>query len=503
VQGFQVHHPGHRAPDQILGLFQGLFRFLHVHPGVLVADVGHIKEIGVEAHLLDGLLEHGHVGPGAAGGHHHPVELVFGDGRQDLVLGVGGTGEQVLVGQDHPRQGGDIFGEGRDVDDPADVDAAVADKDAHPGFLALHVDLRGQFPFFDGRAPGRAQEFTGGGRGGGGLHDRLGNVFGALEDAADIDAVFIGVDRGEGRGVGEAGLGFDLDSHGFGQAQGIRGGFQAHRQDHHVKDFGLQFALLREVADGNVIGARHRVDGVDPGAQEADPVFVLGPPVVLFEVLAVGAHVHEEDGGIQGVVFAMLLGDDRLLDGVHAADRGAVAVVAVVQVPGAHALEPGDLQGLLVVRGPHQVAGKGPGGAQDALELQAGHHVGIRGIVVGIVLLGIKDRKARRQDDRAHLQLQLFRSQLVGHRQGLAGLGALHTLGANPAVDAAGRFFDGRFFFIAQVDFLKALDPLFHRQGGHEGPVLFLDIGGDGVPMAFFLGDGADREVPAGLQVLA
>ena len=108
---------------------------------------------------------------------------------QDLVLGVGGAGEQVLVGQDHPRQGGDIFGEGRDVDDPADVDAAVADKDADPGFLAARRPISGgSSGFLMAGAPGRAQEFAGGGRGGGGLHDRLGDVLGGLEDAADIDA---------------------------------------------------------------------------------------------------------------------------------------------------------------------------------------------------------------------------------------------------------------------------------------------------------------------------
>ena len=166
---------------------------------------------------------------------------------------------------------------------------------------------------------------------------------------------------------------------------------------------------LREVADGHVIGARHRIDAVDPGAQEADAVFFFGPPVILLEVFAVGAHVHEEDGGVQGFL-AVFLGDDRLLDGVHAADRGAVAVVAVVQVPGAHALEPGDLLGLLVVRRPDQMAGEGTGGAQDALKLQAGDHVGIGGVMVGLVLLGIIGREARRQDDRAHLQFQFFRA---------------------------------------------------------------------------------------------
>ena len=150
VQGFQPHHPGHDAPDQVLGFFQGLFRLVHVHPGVLVPDVGHIEEVGVEARLSDGLLEHGHVGPGAAGSHHHPVELVFLDEIQDLALGVGGTGEQVLVGHRHPRQGGHVFGEGRDVDHAADVNAAVADEDADAGLLALDVRLRRQL--FDLRA---------------------------------------------------------------------------------------------------------------------------------------------------------------------------------------------------------------------------------------------------------------------------------------------------------------------------------------------------------------
>ena len=260
---------------------------------------------------------------------------------------------------------------------------------------------------------------------------------------------------------------------------------------------------FREIADGHVIGARHRINGVDPGAQEADAVFVLGPPVILLEVLAVGPHVHEENGGVQRIVFAMLLGDDRLLDGIHAADRGTEAVVAVIQVPGTDALEPGDLQGLLVVRGPHQVAGKGSGGGENPLKLHAGHHVGEMGVMIGPVLLGIEGRKARRQDDRAHLQLQLFRSQLVGHRLGLAGRGALHALGADAAIDAAGRFFHGLLFFIAQVDFLKTLDPLLHRHGGHEGPVLLLGIRRNRVPMAFCHGDGPHRQVPAGLQVLA
>ena len=111
---------------------------------------------------------------------------------QDLVLGVGRTGKQVLVGQDHPRQGGHEFGKFRDVDDPADIDAAVADKDAHPGFLTGDVHLRRQLGHLDGGAPGGVQEFARGRGRGRGFHDRLGDVLGGLKGAADIHAGFTG-----------------------------------------------------------------------------------------------------------------------------------------------------------------------------------------------------------------------------------------------------------------------------------------------------------------------
>ena len=120
------------------------------------------------------------------------------DGVQDLILGVGGAGEQVLVREDHAGQGGGVFGQDRHVDDPADIDPAVADKDAHPGGLAGDVDLRRQLPHLDLGAPGRSQELARRGRGRRGLHHRLGDVLGGLEDAADIDAFLVGVHGREG-----------------------------------------------------------------------------------------------------------------------------------------------------------------------------------------------------------------------------------------------------------------------------------------------------------------
>ena len=55
-------------------------------------------------------------------------------------------------------------------------------------------------------------------------------------------------------------------------------------------------------------------------SDKADAVFFPGVVIVAFEVLAVGSDVHKEDGAIKAVT-GMFLGNDRLLDGVHTANR--------------------------------------------------------------------------------------------------------------------------------------------------------------------------------------
>ena len=69
---------------------------------------------------------------------------------------------------------------------------------------------------------------------------------------------------------------------------------------------------------------------------------------------------------------------------------GAVGVVAGVDVAAAHALDPGDLLGLGLVAGPHQVAHPGAAGGQDALELQGRDHVGEVGVGVLQVHTGVE-----------------------------------------------------------------------------------------------------------------
>ena len=73
------------------------------------------------------------MGFGAAGGHDHAVQLVLDDLFLDLVLSVLRAGKQVLIRIDDIRQGCRIFVNCRNIHDPADIDAAIADKDPDPG----------------------------------------------------------------------------------------------------------------------------------------------------------------------------------------------------------------------------------------------------------------------------------------------------------------------------------------------------------------------------------
>ena len=216
---------------------------------------------------------------------------------------------------------------------------------------------------------------------------------------------------------------------------GLGAGLQAHRQDHHVEQLFLGLAILGDVLDAQavVVGRVHRVD---PGAHETHPLLILGPVVVLLKVLAVGAHVHEEDGGVQ-FLGGVLLGDHRLLYGVHATHRRTIAVVAVVDVPAAHALEPSDLLGLGPVAGALEVALVGARSAEHPLKLHGRKHVGMLGVGVGVEDGRVKGLEARSQDHAAHVEGEFLWRLVMGRGVGLAGLHALEALAAHRAVEAA------------------------------------------------------------------
>ena len=234
-QGLEQGGPGHRHPHQVLGLVRGLVALLHVHPGVLVADIGHFKEILVQTRVDQGLPEQGLVGDGGASRHHHPVKVVFLDDFGHIDLGVLGAGEQVVFHVRHVGQRPGIFRQLRHADDAADVDAAVADEHPDAGSIFRPDVFR-----FGGRpglglgpadVPQRGAHRPGCGRS---LHDRLRDIFGSLHGPADIDARAGSGYGGKGRG-GRKIVGVGVHPQGRGQLPARLAHLHAHRQHDHVK----------------------------------------------------------------------------------------------------------------------------------------------------------------------------------------------------------------------------------------------------------------------------
>ena len=148
LQGVVPGDLGHRHADLVLGLGRGGLGFLLVHPGVLVADVGHFQEIGVQTRLPQGVLEQGFVGPGGAGRDDDAVEIKLLDLLGNEFLGIGGAGEEIVFHRDDARQAPGVFRQGLDVHHPGDVDAAGADKDPDADLLSRDIPFRriGLFP---------------------------------------------------------------------------------------------------------------------------------------------------------------------------------------------------------------------------------------------------------------------------------------------------------------------------------------------------------------------
>ena len=73
IQGFQKAHFGNSHAYQILGLYGGCISIPAMDPGALIADVGHFKEVFIDARIDHRFPKELFVGARATGGHNHPV----------------------------------------------------------------------------------------------------------------------------------------------------------------------------------------------------------------------------------------------------------------------------------------------------------------------------------------------------------------------------------------------------------------------------------------------
>ena len=106
LDGRQDRRPGDRHGDQVQGLGQSCVRLRLMDPGALLPDIGKGKVARVQAGGGQDLPEDPFVGPGTAGGHHHPVEPLGLDGLPHPGGGIHGAGKQVVFNVGDPGQPG-------------------------------------------------------------------------------------------------------------------------------------------------------------------------------------------------------------------------------------------------------------------------------------------------------------------------------------------------------------------------------------------------------------
>ena len=119
----------------------------------------------------------------------------------------------------------------------------------------------------------------------------------------------------------------------------------------------------------------------------------------------------------------MLLGEDRLFGGGHAADRGAV-VVAARGIAGADALDEGQPLGRLAVGGAHDMPARGARGGKDSLELHVGQHVRSEAEAELAAAGGIEGVEAGREHHGSDVEFEGLLLLVVFDGTGLADLGA-------------------------------------------------------------------------------
>ncbi len=307
--------------------------------------------------------------------------------------------------------------------------------------MTCDLALRGQHLFGFRHHPERRQVTGGTGGRGTGLDHGVGDVFGAFKHAADIDSRLGGGHGVEAPGAGETVL-VEVDADFFRQFFGLRRHPKTGGQDHHIEIFDLQGAVaFGEIPDLEITRGGPGVDngfhGVGPGAHQADAVIMDGPLEIALVIFARGAHVHVEQRRLH-VIIEALPGDDGLLEGEHAAGAGAVRHRALLNPPGPDALNPGDLLGPFAIRRPHQLALGRPGRGENPLIFQAGDHVGVDAIAVGVQNLRIEHVRAGRQNHGPDLHLLHFFGVIRQNGAGGADVGQGLKVGGRVFYDGIG-----------------------------------------------------------------
>ncbi len=120
-QGAGQAHRRHRHAHQVLGLGRGINGPVRVDPGVLVAQVSDFHQVFVQARLADGFLKQPLMGPGRAGAHHHPIEILQPDLSLDMLQRFAAAAVADGFGHRYLGQIGHARSDVLHIDHPADI----------------------------------------------------------------------------------------------------------------------------------------------------------------------------------------------------------------------------------------------------------------------------------------------------------------------------------------------------------------------------------------------
>ncbi len=128
-EGLVAGHAEDRRPGKRHGLLRGGLA-VPVHPTALLADVGHLAEIGIEPCRAAGVAERPLVHARAAGGYDNAIEPVLPNVGADHLLTRVRAHVAIGAGHGNARQRPRVVPDGVGVDDVADVGPATADEHA-------------------------------------------------------------------------------------------------------------------------------------------------------------------------------------------------------------------------------------------------------------------------------------------------------------------------------------------------------------------------------------
>ncbi len=130
LEGAGAPHLGQPHANEVQGLGRRRLGLSRVHPGAVLPQVDDLQQIRVNAAFLKQPPEGGLVELGRAGGQHHPVQGKVLDILLYFFLAGLGAGIEVMAANQDPGQILGCRGQGFRIQDPGDVEAAVANIEA-------------------------------------------------------------------------------------------------------------------------------------------------------------------------------------------------------------------------------------------------------------------------------------------------------------------------------------------------------------------------------------